>query len=197
MSIDPFIKCIKVTLPTLPRQIELAFIYPYSTFSGILDVCAPNFIKIAQATQFGKLVNRPICYIGILKTLPLSTQRNWVVAYLRIQYFKSANEEPVYQVSSKLRSMSTGLFVICILRSLTHPALSAWISAYLPPQYFKSASEEHVYQVFSKSRSISNRIFVTCGLGILAHPVLRDCVKTNLPLLYFKLVNKETVYRIL
>ncbi|GBL96690.1 hypothetical protein AVEN_111835-1 [Araneus ventricosus] len=61
-----------------------------------------------------------------------------------------ANEEPVYRVPSKSRSMSTGLFVTCILKTLAHPALRAWVRAFLPLQYFMSANEGPVYQVSPK-----------------------------------------------
>ncbi|GBM94798.1 hypothetical protein AVEN_69353-1 [Araneus ventricosus] len=83
-------------------------------------------------------------------TLDHPAQRAWLWAYLNLQYFKSANEEPMYRVLSKPRSMSTGLFVTCIFGTLAHPALRAWVWAYLPLQYFKSANEEPVNQVSSK-----------------------------------------------
>ncbi|GBM64688.1 hypothetical protein AVEN_175188-1 [Araneus ventricosus] len=86
--------------------------------------CVPSFIKIA------KHVNWPICYI-ILENLDYPALRDWDIAYLPLQYFKKANEEPVYRVLSKSPCMSASQFVTYILETLSHPALRAWDWAYL------------------------------------------------------------------
>ncbi|GBN67413.1 hypothetical protein AVEN_36755-1 [Araneus ventricosus] len=82
--------------------------------------------------------------------------------YLQLQLFKSANEEHVYQVSSKSLSMVNGLLVTCILETLPHLTPRVWARIYLPLQYFKSYTEEHVYQVSTKSPSFYVGLFVTC-----------------------------------
>ncbi|GBL93196.1 hypothetical protein AVEN_42649-1 [Araneus ventricosus] len=88
--------------------------------------------------------------ICILDTLAHPALKAWAGAYLPLMYFKSANEEPVYLVSSKSPNMSTDLFVTCILQALANSSLRALVWAYLPLQYFKTAKEESVYQVSSK-----------------------------------------------
>ncbi|GBM73298.1 hypothetical protein AVEN_7280-1 [Araneus ventricosus] len=108
----------------------------------IEEVREPNFIKIALAAEIVKRVNRPISnmYFGEFAL------KDSFRAYLPLQYFKSCSEEHVHQVSSKLASMSVGLFVTC----LPYPSPRDWARDYLPLQYFKTANEELVYKVSSK-----------------------------------------------
>ncbi|GBL80272.1 hypothetical protein AVEN_92204-1 [Araneus ventricosus] len=88
--------------------------------------------------------------ICVLETLEHPTLRDWVRAYLPLNYFKSQNEEHVHQVSSTLASMSIGVFVICVLETLQHATQRDLVRAYSPLQYFKSANEEPEFQVSSK-----------------------------------------------
>ncbi|GBM22665.1 hypothetical protein AVEN_144447-1 [Araneus ventricosus] len=55
--------------------------------------------------------------------MPHATLRDWVMSYLTLQYFKLANEESVYQVSSKSSRLTVGLFVTCVLETLPRPTL--------------------------------------------------------------------------
>ncbi|GBM72127.1 hypothetical protein AVEN_208232-1 [Araneus ventricosus] len=86
----------------------------------------------------------------ILGTLAYPVLRDWVWAYFPVQYFKSANKEPAYKVSSESGRMSTSLFVTCILGTLVLSAVRASVWAYLHLQYFKSANKKLVYHVPSK-----------------------------------------------
>ncbi|GBO30392.1 hypothetical protein AVEN_193939-1 [Araneus ventricosus] len=93
--------------------------------------------------------------IGLLITCILEiflhpTLREWVRSYLCLQNFKSADEEHMYQVSSKSPNLSFSLFVTCILATMPHYTMREWVRAYLPLQYFKPANEESLYQVSSR-----------------------------------------------
>ncbi|GBN58955.1 hypothetical protein AVEN_240752-1 [Araneus ventricosus] len=116
-------------------------------------------------------------------------------SYILLQYFKSVNEEHVYQVSSKSPSISIGLLATCILKLCPfYPEAQARV--YLPLQYFKSYSEEHVYEVSSKLLSMSIDLFAIYILDTVPHPHLRDWVTVYLPLQYFKSANEKTVYQV-
>ncbi|GBN85946.1 hypothetical protein AVEN_70457-1 [Araneus ventricosus] len=67
--------------------------------------------------------------------LPRSTLRHWVREDLHLQYFKSTNEDHVYEVSYKSPSMLNSLSVACFLETLPHPTLRCWGRASLALQY--------------------------------------------------------------
>ncbi|GBM26950.1 hypothetical protein AVEN_196891-1 [Araneus ventricosus] len=117
--------------------------------------------------QNPKLVSWLICYMYFEDFAP-TCPRDWVRAYLPLQYFKSAKEEHMHQVSSISPSMSVSPFVIHIMEILPHPtlkdwlrliypfntlvhhALRAWVWTYLPVQNFKSGNEKPMYQIALK-----------------------------------------------
>ncbi|GBN91466.1 hypothetical protein AVEN_5635-1 [Araneus ventricosus] len=85
MSTGLLVTCILETLP-----------YSYSTSSHIVRNMCKKFHQNRQAYQSAYSLHA-------FGDFAPPSKKDWSRAYLPLQFFKSANEEPVYQVSSILK----------------------------------------------------------------------------------------------